>query len=139
MPLRVIFVPSDAVAMPRSASFVTPSSRISTFAGFTSRWTIPCGVRVVERVAQVEHHPAHLLGAQRPSPQHPRQRLAVHVLHDDQHALVVGRGVEDGHEVRVVQGCPELRFAVEALLDVHRAVGMQALYGHLAAQPLVLA
>jgi hypothetical protein len=37
VPLRVILVPSDAVAMPRSASFVTPSSRISTLPGLTSR------------------------------------------------------------------------------------------------------
>ena len=44
-----------------------------------------------------------------------------------------------GHEVRVVQRCAELRLPVEALFDVHRAIGVQALYGHLAAQPLVLA
>jgi hypothetical protein len=38
----------------------------------------------------------------------------------------------------MVQGCPELRFPVEALLYVDRAVGMQALDGHLTAQTLVL-
>ena len=42
VPLRVILVPSDAVAIPRSASFVTPSSRTSTLPGFTSRCTTPC-------------------------------------------------------------------------------------------------
>ena len=41
MPLRVIRVWSAAVAIPRSASFVAPSSRSSTFPGFTSRCTTP--------------------------------------------------------------------------------------------------
>ncbi len=40
-PLRVMRVWSAAVAMPRSASFTTPRSPSSTFAGLTSRWTIP--------------------------------------------------------------------------------------------------
>jgi hypothetical protein len=96
-------------------------------------------VRMVERVAEVAHHPHDLLGPQRPAAENPRQRLAVHVFHDDQDALVVGRRVEHGDEVRVVQRCPELRLAVEALLDVDRAIGVQALDGDLAAETLVLA
>ncbi len=96
-------------------------------------------VRVVERLAEVEHHPPDLLRPHRAAPEHTRQRLAVHVLHDDQHALVVGGGVEHRDEVRVVQRCAELRLAGEALLDVGRAVGVQALDGNLAAETLVLA
>ena len=96
-------------------------------------------VRVVERVAEVADHARDLLGPQRPAAQHPRQRLALHVLHDDQHALVVGRGVEHRDEVRVVERRSELRLAREALLDVDRAVGMQALDGNLPSEALVLA
>jgi hypothetical protein len=97
------------------------------------------GMRVVERVAQLGDHPRDLLGPQRTAPQEPRERLPVHVLHDDQDALVVGRGVEHRDQVRMVQRRPELRLAVEALCDVLRAIGVQALHGHLAAEPLVLA
>jgi hypothetical protein len=96
-------------------------------------------VRVVERIAQVAHHARDLLGPQRTAAQHPRQRLALHVLHDDEDALVVGRGVEHRDEVRVVERGAELRLACEALFDVHRAVGMQSLDRDLARQALVLA
>ena len=95
-------------------------------------------MRMVERVAEVAHHGRDLLGPQRPAAEHPRQRLALHVLHDDQHALVVGGRVEHRDEVRVVQRRSELCLASEALLDVDRAVGMQALDGNLPSESLVL-
>src|SRR5829696_3010888 len=94
---------------------------------------------MVERVTEVAHHRRNLLGPERPAAQHLRQRLALHVLHDDQHALFVRSCVEYGDEVRVVQRRSELRLTVEAQLYVDRAVGMQALYRHPPAETLVLA
>ncbi len=96
------------------------------------------GVRVVERVSEVANHARDLLRPQRPAAEHPRQRLAVHELHDDQDALVVGRGVEHRDEVRVVQRGAQLGLARKAPFDVHRAVGMQPLDRYLAGKPLVL-
>ena len=99
----------------------------------------PVGVRVVERSAELARHARHPPRAQRAVAQRGRERLTGHVLHDDQHALVVDRGVVDRHEVRVVQRRAELRLAHEALLDVSRAVGMQPLDRHLAVETFVLA
>ena len=98
----------------------------------------PLRVGVVERLAEVAHHGGHLLRPKRAAAQHPRQRLALHVLHDDQHALVVGGGVEHRDQVRVVERSAELRLAGEALLHVDRAVGMQALDGNLPSEAFVL-
>jgi hypothetical protein len=95
-------------------------------------------VRVIERITEVADHRRDLLRPERAAAQHPRQRLALHVLHDDQDALVIGGGVEHRHEVRVVQGSTELRLTVEAQFDVDRTVGMQALDGHLPPEALVL-
>ncbi len=97
------------------------------------------GVRVVERRAELAGHPSHAPGPQRAVAKRRRERLARHVLHDDEDALVVDGGVEDGDEVRVVQRGAELRLAHEALLDVRRAVGMQPLDRDLPVESLVMA
>ena len=138
VPLRVILVPSDAVAMPEVGELRDAVLADQHVAGLHVAVDDALGVRMVERVAEVAHHGRDLLGPQRPAAKHPRQRLALHVLHDDQHALVVGGGVEHRDEVRVVERRSELRLAGEALLHVDRAVGMQALDGHLPSESLVL-
>jgi hypothetical protein len=96
------------------------------------------GVRVVERGPDLARDAGHAPRLQRSGAQRSRERLALHVLHHDQDALVVDGGVEHGHEVRVVERSAELRLAQEALLHVVRAVGVEALDGDLAAEPLVL-
>jgi hypothetical protein len=99
----------------------------------------PVGVSVVEGVAELGRHRRHPLGLERTAPQRLRERLALHVLHDDQDALGVRRRVVDRHEVRMVQRRPEPRLAGEALLHFARARGVQPLDRHPAAQPLVVA
>ena len=95
------------------------------------------GMRVVERGAQLTCHARHPPGPQRPMAERRCERLARHVLHDDENALIVDRGVVDRDEVRMVQRGSELRLANEALLGVGRAVGMQSLDRDLTVEALV--
>jgi hypothetical protein len=99
----------------------------------------PLAVDVVERVAELLGDPRHMGRLERPAQQRLRERLALHVLHDDQHALVLDRGVVDRDEVRVVERSAQLRFAHEALLDLTGAVRVQPLDGHAPVEPLVVA
>ena len=133
----VMLVASTAVAMPRSASFAVPSSPISTFDGFTSRWITPAGVGVIQRGADLAQDGDGALRRQRSAKQPLLQRLALHVLHDDQQGVVVGRRVEDRDHVGVVQRCAQASLAAEAGQGVLRAGGRQALERHQATEALV--
>ncbi len=99
----------------------------------------PLGVRVVEGRTQIAGHRGDPPRAERAVAERAGERLARHVLHHDQHALVLDAGVENSHQVRVVQGGAELRLADEAALYVSGTVGVQALDRHLAPEPFVAA
>jgi hypothetical protein len=96
-------------------------------------------VRVVEAAGDVADHSERVAGGQRPAPQGRGEVLALHQLHHDQHDFVVGQGVVDRDEVRMVQRGAELGLADEALGGLLGAVRVQALHGNQTAEPLVLA
>jgi hypothetical protein len=98
----------------------------------------PLAVRVVERRPHALDDLKRALGPDRSASQLLGERRPLHVLLDDEHALVVGGRVEDGHEVRVVERGPEARLSLEAPPHVLGRVRVQALDRHAPAQPLVL-
>ncbi len=53
-PVTVMRCRSTTCAMPKSMSLRTPSLRIMTFSGLTSRWMMPDGVRVRQRAADLD-------------------------------------------------------------------------------------
>ena len=78
-------------------------SGTSTFAGLTSRWTMPAPVRGVERVGDLaaDARPRRAPGARRASSRSCRSVGPVDQLHDDVGDAVVVAGVVGGDDVRV--------------------------------------
>ena len=96
------------------------------------------GVHVVERGRERSQHLHHPARAERAAAEGVRQRLPLDVLHDDEHAFLVGLRVEDGHEPRVAEGGSQPGLAAQPAGDVLRAVRVHALDRDLAAEALVL-
>ena len=109
------------LARPKSSSF-TPDFVIITLAGFRSRWTIPCAVRLVERVGDLRSRSAASARAAAAPRREPlRQRLAVEQFHHQIGARDWGLGtrrfadVVERADVRMRQLRDRPRFALEAL------------------------
>ena len=114
-PSRVVCSRPAAFATPKSSTRATPSVPTRMFCGDTSRCTMssgcPCSLlRLVRGVQAVEHagedgrrnDPGGCAAPRaRSDARQPRERLAVHVLHDEED-LALGRDdVERRHDVRV--------------------------------------
>ena len=72
-----------AFARPKSSS-LTPAFVSITLPGFRSRWTMPCAVRLVERVGDLRRDTAAPARAAAVPREPLRERLALEVLHDEE-------------------------------------------------------
>jgi hypothetical protein len=98
----------------------------------------PVLVRVVERARDAAQDRDRALRRKRPLADLLAEGLTLHVLHDDQRALVVGGDVVDRDDVRMVQRRAEPRLAPEPPRDLLGRLPMQPLDGHEPPEPLVL-
>ena len=94
----------------------------------------PAEMRVVEAAGDLPQDPDRLVRLHGPGRDQPRERLAGHVLHHDQHPVRPGERVVDGDDVRMVERRPELGLALEALGAALRGGSMHPLHGHLPGQ-----
>ena len=113
---QLVLLDSSPRAMPKSVTFARPSSSISTFCGFTSRWTSPrscaaCSARPISiayaTASATGSGPSRRMRSLRVSP--------AHVLEDDVGVALVLAGVDHHHDVRVGELRDRARLAPESL------------------------
>ena len=110
-----------ACARPKSSSF-TPVFVSMTLPGLRSRWTMPCAVRRVERVGDLDRRSrSACVGRQRALAEAVRQRLALEQLHDEVVGPVLVADVVERADVRVVERRDRPRLALEALRAARRS------------------
>ena len=108
-----------AFAIPKSATFASPSAVTSTFSGLRSRWTIPCVAASASAAEHALEHAGHL--RERQPPDERPQRAALEVLHgDERHALVL-EVLDHRDDARVVEPARHARLVQEAVRE--RGVG----------------
>ena len=122
-----------SLARPKSSTLTWPDSVIITFAGLTSRWTMPAAWAAARPRATSTAMRSASGTARRPARQPLPQALALHALHRDPGApLGVLADVVDRDDVGVVQGRGGSRFLQEApgALGIGHHLGAQQLDGH---------
>ena len=105
---------STSFASPKSSTFTVPSSRTLIFAGFRSRWMIPCSCAassasaicfaIGQRVRQRDRTLCHAIGERRPFDQFHHQRADVTRVLE----------AVDVRDVRMVQRSEDFSFALES-------------------------
>ena len=130
---------SRSLARPKSSSFTRPSRVTNAFSGFTSRWTIPFSWAAPSASAIWMPYSTALRKGRAPPPQALAQRLALEQLGDDVGHVAVGRHVEHGDDVRVVEAAGRARLAAERLHALLRQGEGRAqhLDGHVTAEARV--
>ena len=105
---------STAFARPKSSTFTVPSGRTLMFAGFRSRWTMPCCVRGLERLGDLARDRAALrrsaAGRRRDAI---GERRPVDELEHERGRAVGFLEPVNAADVRVVERRQHLRFAAE--------------------------
>ena len=89
-------------ASPKSSSF-TPAFVSMTLPGLRSRWTMPCAVRLVERVGDLDAEAKHLLEGQRAFRERAVERLALDILHHEVVDAALVADVVERADVRMVE------------------------------------
>ncbi len=101
--------------MPKSAIFTRPFLSSRMFSGLMSRWTMPCVVGVLQRLADLRHDGERLGGRESPRLQHLPQRQAVHKFHQQKIISLRFAEVVNGDDVGMVQPGQRAGFAFESL------------------------
>ena len=107
-------VESRALASPKSNTFTVPSSRTLMFAGFRSRWMIPCSCAASSASAICFGGRKHLADRDRPGRDPIGERRAFDQFHDQgSYAIGVFESI-DLRDVRMIERGEHLRFTTEA-------------------------
>jgi len=111
---------------------------IITLPGLRSRWTIPCRC-AAQRVGDLRAVAKHLLQRKRTLLEPLGQRLSLDQLHHEEVRAVLAADVEEGADVRVVQGGdgPRLTLEAGAQLLVGGKAGREYLDRHVAPESRV--
>ena len=106
-------------AIPKSVIFTVPSGVMMMFAGFTSRWTIPCAVRVVEGLRDLRDDLRDpVVGEPLLLPNDLLEVLPLDVLHGDEGRLFFLADVVDRDDVGVRERAGGLCLAQETLVEL---------------------
>src|SRR2546427_6399415 len=101
---------SIAFANPKSSTFTVPSLRTLMFAGFRSRWMIPCSCAASSASAISR---AIASDSRIPSAQPVGERLSVHQLHDQRVDAGLVFDAVNRRDVGVIDRCQKPRFTLE--------------------------
>ena len=128
-----------AFARPKSSTLTVPSSRSLIFAGFRSRWMIPCSCAASSASAICFAIGSASSSRNGAACQPLRQILALDEFHHEGLDAVGILEPVDGRDVRVIQGRKDFRFALEPRhsFRVSRDRLWQDLNGDIAIEPRV--
>ena len=104
---------SSAFARPKSSTFTVPSGRTLMFAGFRSRWMMPCSCAASSASAICFAIGSASSSGMAPRAQPLRQILALDELHHEGLDAVGVLQPVDGGDVRMIQRGEDFRFALE--------------------------
>ena len=106
-------VGSNAFASPKSSTFTVPSARTLMFAGFRSRWMMPCSC-AASRASAICFAMGSASSSRHGAARQPlRQILALDEFHHEGRDAVGVLQPVDGRDVRMIQRGEDLRFALE--------------------------